>query len=98
MEASHVTIEHNVVFNHVHFGGDGSGIKIGTHESYLKPSGGHIGRFNFVINSKLRNLDLAGNYRSTEKGLRPRRLSSTTIPCFKRVVTTYIWKWWMRSS
>ncbi|MBE7457391.1 MAG: right-handed parallel beta-helix repeat-containing protein [Phycisphaerae bacterium] len=71
MEASNVVIERNVVFNHVHPGGDGTGIKIGTHESYLKPTGGHIVRFNVVINSKLRNLDLAGNYRGTEKGLRP---------------------------
>lgn len=71
MEASGVLIERNAVFNHVYPGGDGSGIKIGTHESFLKPSGGHIVRFNVVINSKLRNLDIAGNYRSTEKGLRP---------------------------
>ncbi|KAA0219823.1 MAG: right-handed parallel beta-helix repeat-containing protein [Phycisphaerae bacterium] len=71
MEASGVLIERNVVFNHVYPGGDGSGIKIGTHESFLKPSGGHIVCFNVVINSKLRNLDIAGNYRTTEKGLRP---------------------------
>lgn len=71
MEASNVVVERNVVFNHVHPGGDGSGIKVGAHESYLKPSGGHIVRFNVILNSKLRNLDLAGNYRTTEKGLRP---------------------------
>lgn len=51
MEASNVTIERNVVYNHVHPGGDGSGIKIGTHESYLKPSGGHIVRPESLLDS-----------------------------------------------
>lgn len=71
MEASDCLVAGNVVFNHVHPQGDGSGIKIGTHESYLRPSGGHIVRGNLIVNSRGRNLDIAGNYRVTEKGLRP---------------------------
>lgn len=69
--AQFALIERNVVYNHRDDDGDGSGIKLGTHEVGIAPDGGHLVRYNIVFNNKLRNLDMAGNYRDSERGLRP---------------------------
>lgn len=64
-------IERNVVFDHTYPGGDGSGIKLGTHETYNPPDGGHLVRYNTLFNNRLRDLDLAGNYRDGETSRPP---------------------------
>ncbi len=79
--AMYVLIEHNTVYNHTGRG-DGSGIKIGTHESNIDPDGGHLVRYNVLFNNKLRHLDMAGNYRDIERGERPPPVVVHNNTCF----------------
>ncbi|MCC7293252.1 MAG: right-handed parallel beta-helix repeat-containing protein [Phycisphaerales bacterium] len=81
--AEFTLIERNVVYNHVDPDGDGSGIKIGTHESYLPPGGGQLVRYNVLFNNKLRHFDLAGNYRVDERGKRPAPMILHNNTCYQ---------------
>ena len=75
-EPENIIIENNVLFQagHAYDGGpegDGSGLKSGTHEGGILPSGANIIRYNISFQNDLRGIEVAGNYRDIERDQLP---------------------------
>lgn len=79
---ANVIYKHHFVSNDGKRVGDGSGMKLGTYEPNLTPSGGHTIRYNVIFGNRLRAMDFAGNYRETTPKPPPLIVYNNT--CFGR--------------